>query len=225
MRKWMLVATLLLGAIFQADATTYDYTGQPFTQFGGLCNASNCTSVTGSVTFNFDTSHFSGTLFLTAGDTASLSEGIPWSLSGSALYFQPVALFPSSTIWFNPPANIYGFTQQLIGNLTLVDGTITSWALDGGTGQVGCGGGPGCAIGSSSVYTGPTSDSSDMVSYNGYNDYLIDTNASNSGGGIWVEDGVAAVPEPSTWAMLLIGFAAMGFVAYRRKSKPALMAA
>jgi hypothetical protein len=35
---------------------------------------------------------------------------------------------------------------------------------------------------------------------------------------------VAAVPEPSTWAMMLLGFAGIGFVAYRRKSKPALMA-
>jgi hypothetical protein len=33
------------------------------------------------------------------------------------------------------------------------------------------------------------------------------------------------VPEPSTWAMLLLGFAGVGFMAYRRKSKPALMAA
>jgi hypothetical protein len=35
----------------------------------------------------------------------------------------------------------------------------------------------------------------------------------------------AAVPEPSTWAMLLLGFAGVGFMAYSRKSKPALMAA
>ncbi len=35
----------------------------------------------------------------------------------------------------------------------------------------------------------------------------------------------AAVPEPSTWAMLLLGFAGIGFMAYRRKSRPALMAA
>jgi hypothetical protein len=34
-----------------------------------------------------------------------------------------------------------------------------------------------------------------------------------------------AVPEPSTWAMLLLGFAGVGFMAYRRKSKPELMAA
>jgi hypothetical protein len=36
---------------------------------------------------------------------------------------------------------------------------------------------------------------------------------------------VAAVPEPSTWAMMILGFAGIGFMAYRRKSKPALMAA
>jgi hypothetical protein len=36
---------------------------------------------------------------------------------------------------------------------------------------------------------------------------------------------VAAVPEPSTWAMLFLGLAGLGFMAYRRKSKPALMAA
>jgi outer membrane lipase/esterase len=33
------------------------------------------------------------------------------------------------------------------------------------------------------------------------------------------------VPEPSTWAMLLIGFAGLGVAAYRRKSKPGLTAA
>ena len=35
---------------------------------------------------------------------------------------------------------------------------------------------------------------------------------------------VSAVPEPSTWAMMILGFAGVGFMAYRRKSKPALMA-
>jgi hypothetical protein len=34
-----------------------------------------------------------------------------------------------------------------------------------------------------------------------------------------------AVPEPTTWAMMILGFAGIGFLAYRRKSKPALMAA
>jgi hypothetical protein len=34
-----------------------------------------------------------------------------------------------------------------------------------------------------------------------------------------------SVPEPSTWAMMILGFASVGFMAHRRKNKPALMAA
>lgn len=34
-----------------------------------------------------------------------------------------------------------------------------------------------------------------------------------------------AVPEPSTWAMMILGFTGVGFMAYRRKSKSALIAA
>lgn len=34
----------------------------------------------------------------------------------------------------------------------------------------------------------------------------------------------ASVPEPSTWAMMLLGFAGLGFVAYRRRSRLALAA-
>jgi hypothetical protein len=37
--------------------------------------------------------------------------------------------------------------------------------------------------------------------------------------------GIGAVPEPSTWGMMILGFAGIGFMAYRRKSKPALLAA
>jgi hypothetical protein len=55
----------------------------------------------------------------------------------------------------------------------------------------------------------------------------------NNGGNSWYfavqeltyTSSVSAVPEPSTWAMMLLGFAGLGFMAYRRKSKPALMAA
>jgi hypothetical protein len=36
---------------------------------------------------------------------------------------------------------------------------------------------------------------------------------------------IAAVPEPSTWAMMIIGFCGLGFMAYRRKNKMALSAA
>ena len=47
----------------------------------------------------------------------------------------------------------------------------------------------------------------------------------NQTGTVSATPSTVAVPEPSTWAMLLLGFAGIGFLAYRRKSKPALMAA
>jgi hypothetical protein len=31
----------------------------------------------------------------------------------------------------------------------------------------------------------------------------------------------SAVPEPSTWAMMILGFIGVGFMAYRRKDKQA----
>ena len=34
-----------------------------------------------------------------------------------------------------------------------------------------------------------------------------------------VDATVAAVPEPSTWAMLILGFAGIGFMAYRRRNQ------
>jgi hypothetical protein len=215
MRKWMFIAAMLLAPTLPANATTYTYTGQPFTEFEGLCNSSLCTNVTGSVTFNFDTSHFSGNLFLSDGDTASLSLGLDRSLTASPVFAQTIG-FPSYTWWFNPPIDTYGFQVQLLGNFSLVDGAITSWFLSGNAGQVGCGGGPGCAVGGSGVFSSLTSDSSSVVSYNGFNSILISTSASNSGGGVWLGEQVAAVPEPSTWAMLLIGFAGIGFVGYYR---------
>ena len=47
------------------------------------------------------------------------------------------------------------------------------------------------------------------------------TNGSNTGSQAW-ETRVSAVPEPSTWAMLVLGFAGVGFMAYRRRSGAAM---
>jgi hypothetical protein len=42
-------------------------------------------------------------------------------------------------------------------------------------------------------------------------------------GGSFGNFAVAPVPEPSTWAMMLLGFAGVGFVAYRRRSETAML--
>jgi hypothetical protein len=51
----------------------------------------------------------------------------------------------------------------------------------------------------------------------------LNIHTANFGGGE-IRGFLHAVPEPSTWAMLLIGFAGVGFMAYRRKAKAGLMA-
>lgn len=40
-------------------------------------------------------------------------------------------------------------------------------------------------------------------------------------GGVETPGTIAAVPEPSTWAMMILGFFGMGFVAYRRRNQGA----
>jgi hypothetical protein len=54
-------------------------------------------------------------------------------------------------------------------------------------------------------------------------DLAVDARSGNTGNaGATFTPGV---PEPSTWAMMILGFAGVGFMAYRRKNKAALLAA
>jgi hypothetical protein len=43
-------------------------------------------------------------------------------------------------------------------------------------------------------------------------------------GANYSSDGVGAVPEPSTWAMMILGFCGIGFMAYRRNNRAVLAA-
>ena len=55
--------------------------------------------------------------------------------------------------------------------------------------------------------------------------FIIDNQDSiNTSGTLNITNIASGVPEPATWAMMILGFAGVGFMAYRRKSKPALMA-
>jgi PEP-CTERM motif len=56
----------------------------------------------------------------------------------------------------------------------------------------------------------------------GNGDYFVELGNGQSYQGFFT---VSSIPEPSTWAMMILGFAGIGLMAYRRKSKPTLMAA
>ena len=204
MRRAILLFAILLAAVSEASATTYNYVGNPYTSFGGGCTAATCTNATGTVTFDFDTSQHTGTIQLSNGDTASLSSGI-----GTAVD----VTFPASQIGLGP---IEFYLASLFGNFTLVDGSIVSWALGGSIGLQNCGGGPGCAIGDGFIDSDLNGDSSGYtIMGDGIDGGLTELKASNVEPGIWTEQ-IDAVPELSTWAMLLIGFAGIGFASLRR---------
>lgn len=51
---------------------------------------------------------------------------------------------------------------------------------------------------------------------------LTGANSSGSSGGSFGLTPVAAVPEPSTWAMMVLGFLGLSFLVYRRKNQNSL---
>ena len=55
-------------------------------------------------------------------------------------------------------------------------------------------------------------------------DAYLNIHTTNFGGGE-IRGFLTAVPEPSTWAMMILGFAGIGFMAYRRSRKTATAAA
>jgi PEP-CTERM motif len=83
------------------------------------------------------------------------------------------------------------------------------------------------AITGTLCFNGPGGDCSgspstlELVFQNGFPQVVFDPIPMSGN----VQFAVASVPEPTTWAMMLLGFAGIGSMAYRRKLKPALMVA
>jgi hypothetical protein len=83
--------------------------------------------------------------------------------------------------------------------------------------------------GGSSVMTQGNDTANQGAFRHRYEDYATTkggfTLVENYEAGTWATAPIAAIPEPSTWAMMIVGFAGMGFMAYRRGSKLASVAA
>jgi hypothetical protein len=191
------VCIALLAAESQASATTYIYTGNPYTDYAGSGLANFGTNMTGTVTFNIDTSAKTGGPDLTTPfDVSSLI------MSSGSFTFDQTALVGGFSF---TNGNITGWQIYFINNFTDHSGVNTFGSTTAGgfgdevTGTLGS---------ATSEHCGP--DGANIPAC----------------AGTWsITSSVSAVPEPSTWAMLLLGFAGIGFMAYRRKSEPALMAA
>jgi len=128
------------------------------------------------------------------------------SLSGNGLVNQAISLFTDASPYYYPGGggaydtfdNVFSPTQPY------VDGLGVAFSAGGYL---------------FTVYSQPTGPSS--------NAYYLEANQVDYSGSLFspgelITEGsiTVAVPEPSTWAMMILGFAGVGFMAYRRKSKP-----
>jgi hypothetical protein len=126
---------------------------------------------------------------------------VPFTVTGS--FTTPsITLLPGATTPFTDSLSFSGSLAPITTNLTQFEGAGTfPVAISTLTGETFTGGGGNIIATLASSATAEVT-----ITYN----YSPVT---------------SAVPEPTTWAMMLLGFAGIGFMGYRRKSKPALMAA
>jgi hypothetical protein len=187
------IALLVAGS--QAEATTYIYTGIQYTDYAGAGLANFGTNMTGSVTFNIDTSARTGGPDLTTPlDVSSLV------MTSGNFTFDQTALFGDFSF---TNGNITGWQIYFINNFTSHSGvsafgSTTAGGVGDDVSDLGNGSGLGAAT---SEHCGPDG-----------------TNIPACAGTWSIASPTSAVPEPSTWAMMLLGFCGLGFLARRRRN-------
>ena len=114
------------------------------------------------------------------------------------------------------------FATVLIG--TNSSGQITTWNISEGffaSYPVTPTSNPNDFFATYTITTTATGDFADLVNDHDGGDA---PQSYTTGTGTFAASLVTPVPETSTWAMMILGFVGLGFMAYRRKSKPALIA-
>jgi hypothetical protein len=220
------LACAALGALLStsafADIVTETYTGTVIgTDYGGYFGTpgSDLSNATFTATYVFDTNHTGSTpdhnSFITSTRGINLnSPAISASLAinGQTLTFTANGIYYSELLVQNLATSHHFQSFAQVHSISGADLTNYIYTNDPN------------APNNLSLLTTPFSytlntqydyDNSNPFQYWSDNLTLLPTPVTLAG----------AVPEPSTWAMMILGFAGLGFMGYRRKSKPALMAA
>jgi hypothetical protein len=160
------------------------------------------------------------------------SNNLVQSHSSSAGYPQSGTYF----LYFGTESGAPSVLSQTFSDVAGANYSVSFWAFDGTTGPgwydpidfltVTAGGVPGVTlVGSATTrpmtysnyvfnFIGSGSDTLTMTGQSGYCCWQIDNIAVNG-------PAVSPIPEPSTWAMMLLGFAGLGFAGYRRNKSAA----
>ena len=149
--------------------------------------------------------------------SASATVVYDWSFSNST--DNGSGTFDTAAAWTPGGVPITGFTGSIDGN------NISSLSSYASADNMLYSTSPHISQGGVSLVT--SLDTYNLENYIGVEliKYSVDSNGYVTSGAPVTFTIAEAVPEPSTWAMMLLGFAGLGFMAYRRKSTPALMAA
>jgi hypothetical protein len=138
------------------------------------------------------------------GDITALQVSVSGASSGNGTF--PLSAF--GLVVFDARSSVLDLSKELIGQ-TLSDGC--SYGTSTGACGVGFGGDFSLA-GNGSDPRAPASMSYfELSTYNGTGDSMLVTS-------------ISPVPEPSTWAMMILGFSSLGFMAYRRRNSVILAA-
>jgi hypothetical protein len=218
-------ATQINGAGYDSASATYPGTGSPQTlaPSGGSFNYSSpyASSSTiqaaypyGNYSISINNSTTSTTLTAVGPYTADyFTNTIPYVTNFTALTgFDPTKSFTVDFKSFTP-ATSQGFTFFTVYNSSgavFSDGFLSPGSTSA---QIAA-----SALAPNTQYTFEL-DFSDRLNGNDGNNYTVQGFDVRTDGAFTT--GVGAVPEPSTWAMMILGFAGIGFIAYRRKAKPA----
>jgi hypothetical protein len=142
----------------------------------------------------------SGTFTVTLGANGDLITGVTGTLGGNAVSLAALGTSGSDDLLF--PVG-----TQFTGGTSVVDLDTSGIVLVTSAGSFDI-------FGAGSPFSIGTVSGNDIFEEGG-----------NVGFGVGTMSVTAAVPEPSTWAMMILGFVGLGFMAYRRKGNQALRAA
>jgi hypothetical protein len=177
---------------------------------GGNLGSANAETVTYSLTFTPTSGNLSGNGVLTL-DVPSIPQTLTIGAGGQNIGdFVSLDALIGGSIFDVTTANFAG-TFSTTGSIIVSGGNVTSILTP---------------FGGNSIFGSPSGNLFYTGSGNGISPGLHFEDGSTFGTVTVGPAVVAGVPEPSTWAMMILGSCALGFMAYRRKqSGPALSVA
>ncbi len=135
----------------------------------------------------------------------------PWGQYGEGGYTGPS---DTTHAWINVGAedaaglfSLTGYELRLVWGSPNDDNTVTFWANPDGTGYIG-------SIDESSLYSSNTGAPGFLTLFTSTKFESVSFAATN---GSAFEFAIVSVPEPSTWAMLALGFGGLAFAGYRSR--------